>query len=571
MPSSDGERRSSAGGAALLLGPRLPALPGFRAGAVPAVRPLPPGAGARPVRSAVVRPRPPPDGRRGPSGAAAAARRSSCGGQADGAAHRAGARTRPVRSRRGEARTGPSLALIGGYRASPVPSAVPRVRLAGYGAPRLAEHARPRGRVRARRVTRATSGTGAVTATRWPPGGGDAASCPGRARAPRTYEESRWFQPQPGRPRRCRPRTPPAWRPSGPARPRSWPGRRRDRGARRRRSSPASGAPGGTPGRRSSVASPWYLAARERYGLASQTSNRPGAPGVHVGQDGSPLQRVVHDGSTSGHCANVRNGRPRRPVTRRPRQARRPGRSSGPSRTPAPARLLLGPCCGSSCRCSMYRLDTSITTIGRRQEGGVLEFAILGLLQQSPMHGYELRKELAQVLGRPAQHLLRLAVPGAQAAARGRATSPPTSPTRTLPADAPPLTGRRGKVVYTITAEGKERFHELVSQTGPEAYDDGGLFGVHLAFFRHTAGRRPAADPRGTAPHRRAAARGSARRRWPAPASGWTATPSSCSATAWSRWTARSAGCPSSSTPSGAAPRAAAASPHPRDPDRQST
>jgi len=29
----------------------------------------------------------------------------------------------------------------------------------------------------------------------------------------------------------------------------------------------------------------------------------------------------------------------------------------------------------------------------------MLEFAILGLLHQSPMHGYELRKQLAQVLG----------------------------------------------------------------------------------------------------------------------------------------------------------------------------
>ena len=29
----------------------------------------------------------------------------------------------------------------------------------------------------------------------------------------------------------------------------------------------------------------------------------------------------------------------------------------------------------------------------------MLEFAILGLLQQSPMHGYELRKQLAQLLG----------------------------------------------------------------------------------------------------------------------------------------------------------------------------
>jgi DNA-binding PadR family transcriptional regulator len=42
-------------------------------------------------------------------------------------------------------------------------------------------------------------------------------------------------------------------------------------------------------------------------------------------------------------------------------------------------------------------------------------------------------------------------------------------------------------VVYRITAEGKERFAELVSQTGPEAYDDEGAFGVRLAFFRHTA------------------------------------------------------------------------------------
>src|SRR6185312_15996708 len=33
----------------------------------------------------------------------------------------------------------------------------------------------------------------------------------------------------------------------------------------------------------------------------------------------------------------------------------------------------------------------------------------------------------------------------------------------------------------------KERFHELVGETGPEAYDDGSSFGVRLAFFRHTA------------------------------------------------------------------------------------
>jgi DNA-binding PadR family transcriptional regulator len=118
----------------------------------------------------------------------------------------------------------------------------------------------------------------------------------------------------------------------------------------------------------------------------------------------------------------------------------------------------------------------------------VLEFAILGLLQQSPMHGYELRKELAAVLGGRRSISYGSLYPALKRMhAAGLIASDEPTPRALLPADAPALTGRRGKVVYTITAEGKERFHELVSQTGPEAYDDEGRFGVHLAFFRHTA------------------------------------------------------------------------------------
>ena len=118
----------------------------------------------------------------------------------------------------------------------------------------------------------------------------------------------------------------------------------------------------------------------------------------------------------------------------------------------------------------------------------MLEFAILGVLQQSSMHGYELRKELAQLLGglRSISYgSLYPALRRMQAA--GLVTTDEPGRHDLLPADAPALTGRRGKVVYTITAEGKERFHELVSQTGPEAYDDEGLFGIRLAFFRDTA------------------------------------------------------------------------------------
>jgi DNA-binding PadR family transcriptional regulator len=118
----------------------------------------------------------------------------------------------------------------------------------------------------------------------------------------------------------------------------------------------------------------------------------------------------------------------------------------------------------------------------------VLEFAILGLLHQSPMHGYELRKQLSAVLGGLRSISYGSLYPALKRMhAAGLIATDEPDPRAPLPADAPALTGRRGKVVYTITAEGKERFHALVSQTGPEAYDDEGLFGVHLAFFRHTA------------------------------------------------------------------------------------
>jgi DNA-binding PadR family transcriptional regulator len=40
--------------------------------------------------------------------------------------------------------------------------------------------------------------------------------------------------------------------------------------------------------------------------------------------------------------------------------------------------------------------------------------------------------------------------------------------------------------VYKLTAEGKERFAELLADAGPQTWDDEG-FGVHLAFFSRTS------------------------------------------------------------------------------------
>jgi DNA-binding PadR family transcriptional regulator len=116
----------------------------------------------------------------------------------------------------------------------------------------------------------------------------------------------------------------------------------------------------------------------------------------------------------------------------------------------------------------------------------MLELAILGLLHESPMHGYELRKQLATKLG-----TLRAAIsygslyPTLRRLQASHWITEGGETPETGEAEIPPMTSRRGRVVYTITAEGKERFQELLAQIGPEAYDDP-AFGVHFAFFART-------------------------------------------------------------------------------------
>jgi DNA-binding PadR family transcriptional regulator len=115
----------------------------------------------------------------------------------------------------------------------------------------------------------------------------------------------------------------------------------------------------------------------------------------------------------------------------------------------------------------------------------MLDLAILGLLQESPMHGYELRKQLGTKLGaiRAAISYGSLYPTLRRLQTAGWITEAGESAAGAE--EIPPLTSRRGRVVYKITAEGKERFQELLAQAGPETYDDTG-FGVHFAFFART-------------------------------------------------------------------------------------
>ncbi|MBW3641180.1 MAG: PadR family transcriptional regulator [Actinobacteria bacterium] len=114
----------------------------------------------------------------------------------------------------------------------------------------------------------------------------------------------------------------------------------------------------------------------------------------------------------------------------------------------------------------------------------MLELAILGLLHGSPLHGYELRQRLKATLGtfRAFSYgslyptLRRMKEAGWLCEDDGNAE---------VVAGAPALTGRRGKVVYKLTAEGKERFQELLAEAGPTSWEDE-TFGVHFAFFGQT-------------------------------------------------------------------------------------
>jgi DNA-binding PadR family transcriptional regulator len=108
----------------------------------------------------------------------------------------------------------------------------------------------------------------------------------------------------------------------------------------------------------------------------------------------------------------------------------------------------------------------------------MLDLAVLGLLSESPMHGYELRKRLSTLLGtfhRFSYGSLYPCLRRMQAA--GWVTADDAGAAGRL--------GGRSRVVYTLTAEGKERLAGLLGEGGPSSWEDE-TFGVRFAFFAKT-------------------------------------------------------------------------------------
>ena len=113
------------------------------------------------------------------------------------------------------------------------------------------------------------------------------------------------------------------------------------------------------------------------------------------------------------------------------------------------------------------------------------------------MHGYELRKRLNALLGTfrafgygslyPClKELLAQGLIAEESPAEARPAGPsrPGGQAR-YSGQARQRSGRRSKIVYRLTADGKERLQDLLAEAGPAAWEDDG-FGVHFAFFGQT-------------------------------------------------------------------------------------
>ncbi|MFC7485557.1 PadR family transcriptional regulator [Knoellia sp. CPCC 206453] len=112
----------------------------------------------------------------------------------------------------------------------------------------------------------------------------------------------------------------------------------------------------------------------------------------------------------------------------------------------------------------------------------LLDFALLGLLHEGPAHGYQLRSRLNEALGAFRALSYGTLYPALSGLldrgliAQSTATGKPVTAAKSA---------GRNRIVYEITAAGKETFEDAARRIDTAAYEDDG-FGVRLAFFGRT-------------------------------------------------------------------------------------
>lgn len=115
--------------------------------------------------------------------------------------------------------------------------------------------------------------------------------------------------------------------------------------------------------------------------------------------------------------------------------------------------------------------------VAKRSEA--LELSVLGILSESPAHGYELRKRMISVTG-----LFKTISYGAlyptlkSLVERGFLAEQDSNPTNKYP--------KRNRIVYVLTDEGKKHLSSLLKDSGPDAWEDDN-FAVRMSLFAQTS------------------------------------------------------------------------------------
>ena len=105
----------------------------------------------------------------------------------------------------------------------------------------------------------------------------------------------------------------------------------------------------------------------------------------------------------------------------------------------------------------------------------MIELAVLGLLKERPMHGYQLSRELGESLGGLWRVSYGSLYPTLRRLERDGA----------IESEAGDQRGARRKKVYRITPSGEQLFLELLQEAPQDTQSEDARFRMRLAFFRY--------------------------------------------------------------------------------------
>lgn len=114
-----------------------------------------------------------------------------------------------------------------------------------------------------------------------------------------------------------------------------------------------------------------------------------------------------------------------------------------------------------------------------RSRSESLEFALLGLLSQNELHGYELRKRMTAVFGPFRALSFSVLYPQLRRMLDAGLIEESFTEAGGL--------SRRSRIVYRLSDKGAARFAQLTETVSPDTWEDEG-FEVRFAFFSPTSG-----------------------------------------------------------------------------------